>query len=264
MVPLLRQGKTLLTSNGVRCAWLPFFWTGPCARAAAPGRRAADCPQTSVGDLEDEVQCLECGVPLQLATESPQANRQRALIGRLVDSCASKDEIKDRLVAEFGPRVLTTPDDEGFDLAAWVVPVAALLAGALAIGFTARRWRRSRRPGPSRAPPRPTAASTPTSSATTCRWTAGSTPPSSPPSRSASSRSSRPASCRSCPATCPRSPAFRSPTSRRARADEGARPRAAVLPGLLGDVRGAGHDRHRASATCSRTTASCCARSRAW
>ena len=107
---------------------------------------AADCPQTSVGDLEDEVQCLECGVPLQLATESPQANRQRALIGRLVDSCASKDDIKERLVAEFGPRVLTTPDDEGFDLAAWVVPVVALVAGALAIGFTARRWRRSKRP----------------------------------------------------------------------------------------------------------------------
>ena len=113
---------------------------------------AADCPQTSVGDLEDEVQCLECGVPLQLATESPQANRQRALIGRLVDSCASKEEIKDRLVAEFGPRVLTTPDDEGFDLAAWAVPIAAILAAALAIGLTARRWRRSRRSGAEPAP----------------------------------------------------------------------------------------------------------------
>jgi cytochrome c-type biogenesis protein CcmH len=107
---------------------------------------AAACPETSVGDLEDEVQCLECGVPLQLATESPQANRQRALIGRLVDSCASKDEIKDRLVAEFGPRVLTTPDDEGFDLTAWLIPIVALLAGALAVGLTARRWRHGRKP----------------------------------------------------------------------------------------------------------------------
>jgi cytochrome c-type biogenesis protein CcmH/NrfF len=85
-------------------------------------------------------------VPLELATESAQANRQRALIGRLVDSSASKDEIKDRLVAEFGPRVLTTPDDKGFDLTAWVVPIVALVAAALAIGLTARRWRRNRRP----------------------------------------------------------------------------------------------------------------------
>lgn len=106
---------------------------------------AASCPQTSVGDLEDEVQCLECGVPLQLATESPQANRQRALIGRLVDSCRSKGEIKDRLVAEFGPRVLTTPEDEGFDLVAWLVPIVALLAAAFGITLTARRWRRSGR-----------------------------------------------------------------------------------------------------------------------
>lgn len=109
------------------------------------GALAASCPQTSVGDLEDEVQCLECGVPLQLATESPQANRQRALIGRLVDSCRSEDEIKDRLVAEFGPRVLTTPEDEGFDLVAWLVPALGLLAGAFGIGLTARRWRRGGR-----------------------------------------------------------------------------------------------------------------------
>lgn len=113
---------------------------------------AAACPKTSVGDLEDEVQCLECGVPLELATESPQANRQRALIGRLVDSCASKDEVKDRLVAEFGPRVLTTPDDEGFELTAWVIPIVALLGAALAIGLTARRWRRGRKPPPEAAP----------------------------------------------------------------------------------------------------------------
>ena len=121
------------------------------ALALAPAAVAA-CPRTSVGDLEDEVQCLECGVPLQRATESPQANRQRALIGRLVDSCASKDEVKDRLVAEFGPRVLTTPDDKGFDLAAWLVPLLALVAGALAIALTARRWRRTKRRGGAAAP----------------------------------------------------------------------------------------------------------------
>ena len=109
---------------------------------APAGALGASCAQTSVGDLEDEVQCLECGVPLQLATESPQANRQRALIARLADSCRSEQEIKDRLVAEYGPRVLTTPDDDGFDLAAWLVPMLALLAGAGGIALTALRWRR--------------------------------------------------------------------------------------------------------------------------
>lgn len=112
---------------------------------ALPAGALAACPQTSVGELEDEVQCLECGVPLALATESPQANRQRALIGRLVEACRSEDEIKQVLVAEFGPRVLTTPEDDGFDLAAWLVPVLALLLGGAATALAARRWRRSRR-----------------------------------------------------------------------------------------------------------------------
>jgi cytochrome c-type biogenesis protein CcmH len=121
------------------------------ALLALPVAALAACPQTTVGDLEDEVQCLECGVPLALATESPQANRQRALIGRLVDSCRSKDDIKDALVAEFGPRVLTTPEDDGFGLAAWLVPVLALVLAGGAIALAVRRWR-------GRSPDRPTTA----------------------------------------------------------------------------------------------------------
>ena len=73
-----------------------------------------------------------------------------------------------------------------------------------------------------------------------------STPPSSPPSGSASSRSSPPACCRSCPATCRRSRgvSFADIQEGRGRS-AGARPRAALLPRLHGDVRRARHDRHR-------------------
>ena len=59
---------------------------------------AADCPQTSVADIEDEVFCPVCGTPLSLATEAPQAIQERAFIQRLVDDCRSKDEIKAALV----------------------------------------------------------------------------------------------------------------------------------------------------------------------
>ena len=93
---------------------------------------AADCPRTTVGDVENEVMCPVCGTPLELATEAPQAVRQRALIERLVADCASKQQIKDRLVAEFGDEVLALPGDDGFDLAAYLVPGA---------GDPAWRWR---------------------------------------------------------------------------------------------------------------------------
>jgi cytochrome c-type biogenesis protein CcmH/NrfF len=88
--------------------------------------------------------CPVCGTPLGLATEAPQAQRERELIERLIDDCRSKGEIKARLAAEFGDEVLALPDDEGFELAAWLVPGLAILLGASAVGVAALRWRRRR------------------------------------------------------------------------------------------------------------------------
>ena len=107
---------------------------------------AQDCPRTSLGDVEDEVMCPVCGTPLELATEAPQAQRQRELIERLIAACESKDAIKTRLAAEFGEEVLALPDDEGFDLAAYVVPALAALLGAAGVAIAAVHWRR-RKPG---------------------------------------------------------------------------------------------------------------------
>ena len=100
-------------------------------------------PQTSLPDIEDEVMCIVCGVPLELATEAPQANQERDFIRGLIAKGLTKDEIKDRLVAEFGSEVLATPDDSGFDLAAWLVPGAAILAALVAIVVGLRRWRKA-------------------------------------------------------------------------------------------------------------------------
>ena len=106
---------------------------------AAPA--SAACPQTSLGDLEDEVMCPVCGTSLGLATDAPQAQRERAFIQGLIDDCRSKDEIKDALVAEFGDGVLALPDDDGFDLAAYLVPLAILLGAGVVIAVGVRRWR---------------------------------------------------------------------------------------------------------------------------
>ncbi len=114
------------------------------ALAISAGAAAASCPQTTLGDVENEVMCPVCGTPLGLATEAPQANREREFIRRQVAACKSKDEVKAALAAEFGDEVLALPDDQGFDLAAWLVPGLALVAGAGAVGFGAVRWRRRR------------------------------------------------------------------------------------------------------------------------
>ena len=115
---------------------------------ALPGAPlAAECPRTTLGDVEDEVMCPVCGTTLALATEAPQAERERALVERLVAECRSKEEIKSRLVAEFGDDVLATPGDDGFDIAAYLVPALAVLAELGAVGCAALRWRRRERDG---------------------------------------------------------------------------------------------------------------------
>ena len=105
---------------------------------------AQSCPKTSLADIEDEVMCLQCGVPLNLSEQAPAARRQRAFIQQQVDDCKSKGEIKDMLVAQFGDRVLAEPDSAG----AWLVPAAALLGGLLVAGLAAYQWRRQRPAAP--------------------------------------------------------------------------------------------------------------------
>jgi cytochrome c-type biogenesis protein CcmH len=106
--------------------------------------------RASLPDIEDEVMCTICGTLLE-GSQSPQADRERALIRKLIDEGQTKDQIKDALVAEYGTRVLATPSGHGFDLAAWLVPglliavaVAVLIVGAV---------RLAGRSGPRNGPP---------------------------------------------------------------------------------------------------------------
>jgi cytochrome c-type biogenesis protein CcmH len=111
--------------------------------AASPVAAGAAEPRTSLPDVEDEVMCTICGT-LLAESDSPQADRERALIRQLIDQGEDKDQIKDALVAQYGPRVLATPSGHGFDLLAWLVPGVGILLGAGAIGyFAVSRARRS-------------------------------------------------------------------------------------------------------------------------
>jgi cytochrome c-type biogenesis protein CcmH len=98
--------------------------------------------KTSLAEIEPEVMCVECGTPLSTSS-SPVADRERALILRLVKEGKSKDEIKRTLVHEYGTRVLSTPQKSGFSIVAYVVPIAV---GTLALGgivLALYRWRRN-------------------------------------------------------------------------------------------------------------------------
>jgi cytochrome c-type biogenesis protein CcmH len=119
----------------------------------APASVAAE--RASLTELEKQLMCPVCGTLLQLA-ESPQAQRERVFIDRLIDEGRSEAEIKDALVAEYGDEVLALPPDSGFSLSAYIVPIVAFLIAAAALAVGVIRWRRAGGGGESG--PGPTAA----------------------------------------------------------------------------------------------------------
>ena len=112
----------------------------------APAAVAQDCPRTTLADVEDEVMCPVCGTPLGLASEAPQAEREREYIQELIAQCRSKDEVKQALVAEFGESVLALPGDQGDDsfgdVLVYLVPAVGIVLAAAGIAFSVVRWRR--------------------------------------------------------------------------------------------------------------------------
>jgi cytochrome c-type biogenesis protein CcmH len=109
--------------------------------AAAPAHAA----QASLTDIEDEVMCVVCNVPLNVA-ESPQADRERALIRGLIAEGRTKTQIKDALVAEYGQAVLATPHGGGVDWAAWAIPAGLIALVLAALAIAVPRWRRTGAP----------------------------------------------------------------------------------------------------------------------
>jgi cytochrome c-type biogenesis protein CcmH len=115
---------------------------GVAGMGAAPTAGAASpiVARTSLPKIERQVMCVTCKIPLNVA-ESPQADRERAFIQSLIDQGYSEGQIKQALVGQYGPAVLGLPSRHGFDLAAYLVPLAVLLALLAALALLLPRWR---------------------------------------------------------------------------------------------------------------------------
>jgi cytochrome c-type biogenesis protein CcmH len=115
------------------------------ALLSGPAGALAAAPRASLVDIEDEVMCVTCKIPLNIA-EGPQPDRERELIRGLIARGQTKQQIKAALVTEYGPNVLALPESDGVGLTAYAVPLA--LFGLLAAGLVVLvpRWR-ARTPG---------------------------------------------------------------------------------------------------------------------
>ena len=126
MIRLLAAGFAALALAGSALAG--------SAIAASPPRQA---------DLEAEIVCPTCKTTLDQSS-SPIATRMKAYIRARIAAGDSAAQIKASLVDQFGPAVLAEPPKRGFDLLAWLLPLAALGLGIVVVGALAWTWSRRR------------------------------------------------------------------------------------------------------------------------
>ena len=117
------------------------------AALALAGAAAASEEHPTLAELEREVICPTCHTTLELSS-SPIADRMRLFIGARIAAGDTKSEIKSKLVDQFGEAVLAAPPKKGFNLLVWVLPLAGVALGAVALAFLARRWSRTQTPAP--------------------------------------------------------------------------------------------------------------------
>ena len=126
---------------------------GATGTTAAATRSAL--PHTSLPTIERQVMCVTCKIPLNVA-QSPQADRERAFIQSLIGQGDTEAQIKHALVDQYGPAVLGLPRAHGFELAAYLVPLAVLLALLTVLALLLPHWRRHARVQAAREAPHPT------------------------------------------------------------------------------------------------------------
>ena len=133
---------------------------------------AADSTAATLPQIEPQVMCVTCRIPLNTA-ESPQANVEREYIKSLIRKGYDEAQIKRALVGQYGPAVLALPGAKGFNLAAYLVPIAVVLALLALLAMLLPRWRRAARSaaeGPS--PPQSHPSAPPTRSGSGRTWRA--------------------------------------------------------------------------------------------
>jgi cytochrome c-type biogenesis protein CcmH len=102
----------------------------------------AATPRTTLEDVEAELMCITCKTPLNQST-ARQADRERAMIERLVAGGATKQQAIDGMVAAYGDEILIDPPQSGLKVARIALPAAAGLFGVGLLVVLVRRWRRS-------------------------------------------------------------------------------------------------------------------------
>ena len=97
-----------------------------------------------LADLENALMCKcddKCGKVLINCT-CATSDKTRAEFTKMLESGLTVQNIIDKQVEKYGETVLSAPTKNGFNLTAWVMPFAALLAGGWGVGRIIEIWKK--------------------------------------------------------------------------------------------------------------------------
>lgn len=115
--------------------------------ALAAGALPAGAGAVTQYEIETQVMCDTCNVPLYIA-ESPRADQLRREIRSLIARGENEQQIKATLKARYGPDILAMPQESGFSLGAYLIPIAVALALLAIAAWVLVQWRRRGRGRP--------------------------------------------------------------------------------------------------------------------
>ncbi len=131
-----RDQRLLAIGLGV-VALAAVLWLAALLRA--PGDSGSlDARANAVGET---VRCAACPQPISVNDEQNSvAQDERTLIRQLLQQGLTEEQVRQALVARYGPSILLAPPQQGFDWLIWLVPPVAIAACAAAVFLAARRW----------------------------------------------------------------------------------------------------------------------------
>jgi cytochrome c-type biogenesis protein CcmH len=108
----------------------------------APAALASERHPT-LNELENEVMCPVCNTTLAQSNSDAAKSIERVISDKIAEG-RTKSQIKDFLVQQYGESILAAPPKHGFNLLAWVLPLAGIGVAALILGVAAWGWTRGR------------------------------------------------------------------------------------------------------------------------
>ena len=119
---------------------------------AAPAMASEQHP--TLTELEGQLMCPVCAGETLAQSDSLPAQRMKAHIQERIRQGWTRSEILREEEDIWGTRILAAPPREGFNLLAWVLPLAGILGATAVMGVLAWHWSR-RREEPPDDPPGP-------------------------------------------------------------------------------------------------------------